>query len=369
MVRPGLVAAVAIVLTLSAVEALAPSGRGVIENVARAGAAPAVLRSQTLARLSPCDRPPHSALAYGWPLKPFDRQHPIRGNFGDPRTLTLAVFGADSSQSEGAFSFHNGIDIAAPVGTSVYPVVSGRVVELGQDEIVVRTADARTFQYWHLDARVRVGEEVLARSTILGTIAPEYDHVHLSEIDGFRIENPLEPGHLEPYRDHTAPEVEGLSFSTTAGKALDPMRIRGRVTIQAQASDLPPLPVAGAWFGFPVAPAVVSWQLATGKGRIVVPPTTVADFRDTEPPNSLFWHVYAPGTYQNFPVFDRRYYWHQPGRYVFALTPDGLDTTRLGNGTYRVTVVAADECGNRGSLSQTVRIVNPPARPSDHPAR
>ena len=27
-----------------------------------------------------------SAQAYPWPLKPFNRQHPIRANFGDPRT-------------------------------------------------------------------------------------------------------------------------------------------------------------------------------------------------------------------------------------------------------------------------------------------
>src|SRR6266487_2891994 len=26
-----------------------------------------------------------SASGYGWPVKPFDRQHPIRGGFGDPR--------------------------------------------------------------------------------------------------------------------------------------------------------------------------------------------------------------------------------------------------------------------------------------------
>ena len=28
-----------------------------------------------------------AALAYGWPLKPFHKAHPIRGNFGDPRTI------------------------------------------------------------------------------------------------------------------------------------------------------------------------------------------------------------------------------------------------------------------------------------------
>jgi len=33
-----------------------------------------------------------SAFAYGWPLKPFHKAHPIRGNFGDPRTVFTDPF-------------------------------------------------------------------------------------------------------------------------------------------------------------------------------------------------------------------------------------------------------------------------------------
>ena len=25
--------------------------------------------------------------SYGWPVKPFDRQHPVRGSFADPRSI------------------------------------------------------------------------------------------------------------------------------------------------------------------------------------------------------------------------------------------------------------------------------------------
>ena len=25
--------------------------------------------------------------SYKWPVKPFDKQHPVRGSFGDPRTI------------------------------------------------------------------------------------------------------------------------------------------------------------------------------------------------------------------------------------------------------------------------------------------
>src|SRR5512133_1767736 len=39
--------------------------------------------------------------AYGWPVKPFDRQHPVRANLDDPRI-----------GHEGGTSFHFGIDIS-----------------------------------------------------------------------------------------------------------------------------------------------------------------------------------------------------------------------------------------------------------------
>ena len=47
---------------------------------------------------------------YGWPLRPFNQQHAIRGAFGDPR------FGAQQR------NFHFGIDIPARGGTPVYAV-------------------------------------------------------------------------------------------------------------------------------------------------------------------------------------------------------------------------------------------------------
>jgi len=59
-------------------------------------------------------------MAYGWPLKPFRKPHPIRGTFGDPRFHLSA---------EGALSaFHFGVDIAARDGTAVYAVEPGVVV-------------------------------------------------------------------------------------------------------------------------------------------------------------------------------------------------------------------------------------------------
>lgn len=331
----------------------------------RAAAAPAgvgarsIVRTEVVASHSRCDRPRAGALAYGWPVKPFRRQHPVRGNFGDPRTLSSeAVLGADTPRTSGSFTFHNGIDITAATGTPVYPVVSG-VAAIGYaDEVIVTTGDGRKFQYFHIRPAIRPGQRVVAGRTVLGRVRPTWLHVHLSEIDGFRVHNPADPGHLEPYRDRTPPRVVSLDFDAPDGSALDPERLRGRVVIAADARDTPPRPVPGAWFDMPVTPALVSWRMTAASGAPVVPWTRVADFRRTEPPNRDFWRVYAAGTYQNFPVFGRRYFVGRPGRFLFLLTPRALRTARLPNGAYEITVRAADVCGNVGTLTERVRIGN-----------
>jgi hypothetical protein len=318
---------------------------------------PVTFRTAVEARNSRCDQPQASPLAYRWPIRPFERQHPIRGFFGDPRTVTAATLGEDSPGSVGSFNFHNGVDISAPTGTRVYPVVSGVVRTAGGDKVVVDTGDFRTFQYYHLRPAVRTAQRVVAYRTVLGTVRPEWEHVHLTEIDGFRVHNPADPGHLEPYHDHTIPSVVGILFRTEQGRDLDPFALHGVITIAADARDAPPIPVPGAWFDFPVTPAVVKWRMAS-RGSVVVPETTVADFRLTEPPDRDFWHVYAAGTYQNFPVFHHHYYFRFPGRYLFNLTPTALDTTRLPDGLYGVTVDVADVCGNLASFTERVAIRN-----------
>ncbi|HEY2938332.1 MAG TPA: hypothetical protein VGJ27_00820, partial [Gaiellaceae bacterium] len=50
-----------------------------------------------------------TASAYPWPIRPFDKQHPIRANFGDPRTRFWNTLLTDGLQGPGMFQFHNGI--------------------------------------------------------------------------------------------------------------------------------------------------------------------------------------------------------------------------------------------------------------------
>jgi murein DD-endopeptidase MepM/ murein hydrolase activator NlpD len=46
----------------------------------------------------------------------------------------------------GSFTFHNGVDISAPTGTPVYPVVSGIAHVNSGDLVAVTTNDRRAFQ-------------------------------------------------------------------------------------------------------------------------------------------------------------------------------------------------------------------------------
>ena len=319
----------------------------------------AVVRAWRPAVKSACGQTLRGPLTYHYPVKPFLRQHPIRGNFGDPRTLvTEGELGGDTPRTDGSFTFHNGVDISAPAGTAVYPVVSGSAMIGYGDEVIVATGDGRVFQYFHIKPAIRPGQRVIAYRTVLGHVLPEALHVHLTEIDGFRVHNPVDPGHLEPYSDHTVPEVLGVLFDDAAGTPIDPHNLHGQVLIAADAADEPPVPVPIPWLDYPVTPALVSWRLTTTGGATVVPQTTVADFRHTLPPNRQFWEIYAAGTYQNFPVFGHVYFFGHRGRYLFNLTPDGLDTRRLPDGDYILAVRVADVCGNRGLLAERITIRN-----------
>ena len=101
------------------------------------------------------------ASAYGWPLRPFDRPHPIRGGFGDPRTVFTLGFFSDPWAGPGTFSFHNGIDISARAGTPVYAVTSGiaHIRTAGQVEVEspLLNATRRVFQYEHITPHVQEG--------------------------------------------------------------------------------------------------------------------------------------------------------------------------------------------------------------------
>jgi hypothetical protein len=301
------------------------------------------------------------ASAYGWPVKPFHKQHPIRGFFGDPRTVFENGVLAGGFDGPGFFSFHQGVDIAARDGTPIYPVVSGIAHYLGAATLNVDTGtfegNDRVFQYFHIVPVVGEGQQVFASRTVLGYVETPFGHVHLTEIDGLHAVNPLQRGHLSPYFDHTRPTIRDILFRNQTGLIQTPLGMCGRVEIAVDAFDTPPISVPGSFRGLPVSPALVRWGISRLNGTTAVPWRTTADFRSTLPPNSHFFNLYAKGTYENAPRFGAQQYHSMPGRYLFLLAGN-FDTTSIPNGVYSLGVLAGDERGNRTLFHERFSVLN-----------
>jgi hypothetical protein len=309
--------------------------------------------------------PAGAASAFPWPFKPFDRQHPVRGFFGDPRTVYDNGILAGAFDGPGTFSFHQGIDISAPNGTPVYAVANATAHYIGSATLNLVTDDGITFQFFHIVPVVGEGERVVLRRTIIGYVQPPFGHVHISEIDGMKVVNPLQRGHLTPYRDTTKPVIRAIGVRNQTGELQIPLGLCGRIEMDVEAFDLPPVVVPGKFKGLPVVPSLVRWTMTKLSGDAVVPWTTVADFRATLPPNPQFWNVYARGTYQNAPRFGREQYTSMPGRFLFLLAGN-YDTRSVPNGVYMINVLVADGHGHKALSTQRISVLN--ARDGSCPA-
>jgi len=253
---------------------------------------------------------------YRWPVRPFGRQHPVRGIFGDPR---IANHGASRQ-------FHFGVDISAPDGTPVFATISGtvRIHSRHETTVLIDGPGGVEFSYWHVVPTVRGGQRAIAYQTMIGRIEAPYAHVHFSESRNGRYLNPLRPGAMGPYADDTRPRVTSVRAEHA-----------GQLALVAEAYDETPLAVPRPWHDLPVMPVLVRWRLLDTKGRSVLGWRTAADFRMTIPPASAFDEVWAPGTMQN--------HVRAPGRYRIYLSR-GL--TGLRAGKYVVEVAARDTGGN-----------------------
>jgi murein DD-endopeptidase MepM/ murein hydrolase activator NlpD len=275
---------------------------------------------------------------YGWPIKPFNVQHPVRGSFGDPR------IGGKSR------SFHFGVDVSCPDGTPVYATVTGHVyLSARHPETVSVIADHGNvvFGYWHIVPSVHAGQRVIAYRSVIGKVAAGWEHVHFAEHRNGTYVNPLRSGAMGPFTDHTVPAVRSLTVAA-AGAPVRRTAVHGRVDLIAEAYDETPVPIAGAWHGKPLTPALIEWRLKH-QGRNVTGWRTAVDFRLTYPSNTLFNRTYASWTRQNKRIWD--------ARYGFYLTHD-LDTRRLHDGSYDLEIRATDERGNVGTRSFTLTVVN-----------
>jgi murein DD-endopeptidase MepM/ murein hydrolase activator NlpD len=283
-----------------------------------------------------------AASAYGWPLKPFRKAHPIRATFGDPRYH----LGAEGSLS----AFHFGVDIVARDGQPVYSVEPGVVVRRRADSVTIGRPSGRRYGYWHVRPVVRSGTHVKLHQ-LLGYVIKGWGHVHFAESLRGKYRDPLRKGALTPYYDHTSPTISSVQLLTPDGAAVDPQHVAGTIDVTANIYDTPQITPPAPWNVARLAPASVWWEVVNSSGVMVESAFTV-NFDYTLPLNALYSWIYAPGTYQNKP--------HRPGQYIFWIF-HGLDTTAFPNGTYTLEVMAGDTRRNVGTATVAFDVSNPTA--------
>jgi len=304
-----------------------------VSAVALAGPAPA---SSTGSRSLP-----PAGVGYGWPVKPFFRQHAVRGAFGDPR---IGVTPDGISKQ-----FHFGVDVSAPNGTPVYATVTGvaSIHPLHRDVVLIDASGGVELSYWHIVPTVHGGERVVAYKTVIGRVERPWAHVHFSEARFGRYLNPLRRGAMGPYADRTKPTVGAVELERD-GRPVSLSSAGGTVDIVAEVEDETPIAAPAPWSNTPVMPAIVRWRLLGPKGPITRWATAVA-FTETIPPADAFDGVFALWTRQNHP--------NHPGRYRVYLA-HAWNTAAAPNGRYRVEVEASDIRGNKAIAAFPLTVVN-----------
>jgi hypothetical protein len=262
---------------------------------------------------------------YGWPLKPFNRQHPVRAFLDDPRI-----------GRHGSRAFHFGIDISAPDGTHVYAVTGG-ILYLERGWLSVDSGGRHEFGYWHITPNPQLREhQIVHRHQLLGTIAAPWGHVHFAERIGDDYVNPLRPGGLGPYSDPVAPSIDGVSATRKPD---------GTISLVASAHDTTWPRVAAPWTNEPVTPALLRWRVYPTGGHADAW-HTAADFRQRMLDRKLFSSIYAPATTQNHEL--------RPATYAFYLSAHWHPA----DGAYRVEVEATDTRGNSAVATAAITVAS-----------
>ena len=301
-------------------------------------------------------------LRFGWPVRPFHRQHLVRGTLGEPRGVLGLPREPDGPSwwpalrrlnpllPLGRRVLHTGVDILAPDGTPVYAVESGvaRMGGLGYEQSV----QVGHFAFWLLAGGVPDGARVVAFRTVIGRVYPGQHHVHLTRFARGRVPvNPLVAGGLTPFRDVWPPRIGALCAYTPGGGRVPLAGLRGRVALVAQAYDVK----AG---GTHTGVYRLRWALWPLRGRRpAVGPDTVLQL-DVLPGFPVSDYLYTLDSVRHRAQTRFRYR-------LTARTPEGdgmIDLARVRAGRYRLVVTAWDERGNARRRAFGVRVVAP-ARP------
>jgi hypothetical protein len=306
---------------------------------------------------------------FGWPLRPFHREHALRATFGEPRAvigLGLPLRGAARAEAlnrmdqvavAGRRSLHTGVDIVAGDGTPVYAVTSGVASTSGRG--YERHVAVGAFRYWHLANAVPTGTPVVAFRTVIGTVYPGQHHLHLTRLgtDGAPI-NPLVDGGLAPYSDSSPPTLQRLEAYGPDGARLPLRALSGAVALAVGGFD------RQSDGGLETGLYRMRWGLhRIGGGGLDLPPIQVFRF-DRLPPSAVGQRLYTIGStrHRTHPHFWYRLTTHPPGRSAL-LRDDLLQTRLLRPGEYELVVTAWDARGNRVRRAYLLRVVatGPPA--------
>lgn len=299
---------------------------------------------------------------FRWPVAPFDRAHPIRASFGEPRGLlrlglnlrgkqrALALRRMDQIAPAGRRVIHTGVDIVAPDLTPVYAVRSGiaRTSGAGYGRHVI----VGHFGYWHLTDAVATGTHVIALQTVIGRVYPGQGHVHLTRYGpGFRPVNPLGAGGLTPYRDSAPPRIGPLIAYGPRGRRVSTEALRAPVVLAVQAYDVQSL--GGLHTGlYRLAWTLYPWRSA----RPLIGPVEVLRLDALpSPAEGAAMYTLASGRHGLCTRF-----WYR----LSARGPwnDGLfHAERLPAGRYRLVVSASDERGNSARRTFGLRVTQPGA--------
>lgn len=267
---------------------------------------------------------------YPWPLQPFDASQRITGTFCEYR-------GPSNPH------FHNGVDIPQADGTPVYPVVDGTVTAIAS---VGANAYVRvdSFAYVHIQPNpsLSIGNAVIARQTVLGTILPGQGHVHF--VDGYAgaQQNAIRSGGgLTPYDDPWAPVISDIRYYVQPTRQrLAPGQLTGpvEITFRVEEANAPP-GTSGA--GLNNGAYTVGYKVLTRdrQTEVFVPGEDGVVFRfDRKPSEAYVHHVFDPLQAST-------------SRHVYIptntlQTPSAWDTAALPDGDYTLALFAGDTRGN-----------------------
>ncbi|OQX84612.1 hypothetical protein B6D60_09000 [candidate division KSB1 bacterium 4484_87] len=289
---------------------------------------------------------------YSWPVTPFNESHGITGTFCEFR---------DTGTSD---HFHNGTDVPKADGSPVYPVVDGtitNIVSTGSNAYV----RVGRYNYLHIvpNPSLRIGDHVVARQTVLGTIYPGMGHIHFidgqynSEINALR-----NGGGLTPYDDPWPPKIVYVKFfqDGTDNEFLT-NQLSGRVDIVVKVAERngpPSAPISQRNNGT----YKLGFQILTESGDSVIfrPSGSGYQFKfDSKPSNSyvhnVFYKKFSSTSSHVYLATNRvysNYYW---------------DTRLVPTGKYQVMVYAEDTRSNADTVTVLVEVkesdTNPPAAP------